>query len=243
MNRRIAFGALICGALILNHQSTIQSAIRNPQSAMTAAPWRALFDGSSLDAWRGYKGTAIPAGWSIVDHTLAKNAPVADIISKDEFGDFELELEWRIGHAGNSGIFYRGVEDRDFKGKPGDDRIYTTGPEYQLLDDIDAPDNKTRLTCAGAAYGIYPSPPGHLKPVGDWNAARIVARGAHVEHWLNGVKVVDYQLWSRDWEAKVASAKFKAWPKYGRARTGHIGLQGDHEGTLAFRNIRIRELK
>ena len=116
-------------------------------------------------------------------------------------------------------------------------------PSTSCSTTAEAADNKTRLTCAAAAYGLYPSPAGHLKPVGDWNVARIVAKGPHVEHWLNGFKLVEYELWSPDWEAKVASTKFKAWPKFGRAKVGHIGLQGDHEGTLAFRNIRIRELR
>jgi Domain of Unknown Function (DUF1080) len=214
-------------------QSTIQSATRNTQSAMTK--WRTLFDGTSLDAWRGYKGAAIPAGWHIDHGTLAKDAPVADIVSKDEFGDFELEIDWKIGEAGNSGIFYRGTEEYE--------HIYWSAPEYQLLDDIKGADNKTRLTCAGAAYAVYPSPAGHLKAVGDWNAARIVARGSHVEHWLNGVKLLEYDLGSPDWEAKVKASKFAEWPHYGRAKRGHIALQGDHAGTLAFRSIRIRELQ
>jgi len=133
---------------------------------MSTSAWRTLFDGTSLNAWRGYKADTVPEGWKIVDRTLSKDGHVRDLISRDEFGDFELELDWKIGEAGNSGIFYRGVEDIDFRGKPGDDRIYTTAPEYQLLDDIKAEDNKTRLTCAGANYGLYPSPEGHLKPVG-----------------------------------------------------------------------------
>src|SRR5436190_17080777 len=164
-------------AVILNPHSTIQSAIRSPQSAMTrtATPsaWRTL----SLSAFRGYKMEGVPEGWKIEKGTLAKDGHVGDLITKDEFGDFELELEWKIGHEGNSGIFYRGIEDPDFTGRPNDDRIYTTGPEYQLLDDLEATDNKTRPTCAGAAYGLYPAPEGHLKPVGEWNAARIVAKG------------------------------------------------------------------
>jgi hypothetical protein len=224
-------------------QSTVQSANRSPQSAPRDSAWRLLFDGTSLSAWRGYKSSAAPDGWTIENGALAKDGHVGDLITRDQFGDFELELEWKIGRAGNSGIFYRGIEDADFKGPANDDRIYTTGPEYQLLDDNEAADNKSRLTCAAAAYGLYPSPPGHLKPVGDWNKARIVARGAHVEHWLNDAKVVEYELWSADWEAKVAATKFKAWPKFGRAARGHIGLQGDHAGALAFRNIRIRELR
>jgi hypothetical protein len=225
-------GAICLLAIGTIAQSTMQSATRNPQSAMTK--WRTLFDGTSLDAWRGYKGAAIPAGWHIDRGTLAKDAPVADIVSKDEFGDFELEIDWKIGEAGNSGIFYRGTEEYE--------HIYWSAPEYQLLDDIKGADNKTRLTCAGAAYAVYPSPAGHLKAVGDWNAARIVARGPHVEHWLNGVKLLEYDLGSPDWEAKVKASKFAEWPHYGRAKRGHIALQGDHAGTLAFRSIRIREL-
>lgn len=203
--------------------------------APSAGPWRTLFDGSSLDAWRGYKGTAVPSGWHISGNTLAKDTPVADIVTKDEFADFELELEWRIGEGGNSGIFYRGTEEYN--------HIYWSGPEYQLLDDIKAEDNKTRLTCAGAAYAIYPSPAGHLKPVGEWNTTRIIVKGNHVEHWLNGFKLLEYEFGSADWLARVKASKFNAWPHYGTARSGHIGLQGDHSGTLAFRNIRIRELK
>jgi hypothetical protein len=202
------------------------------EAQQSASRWRVLFDGTSLDAWRGYKTDKVPSGWRIAGGLLVKDAPVADIVSKDEFGDFELELEWKIGEAGNSGIFYRGTEEYD--------HIYWSAPEYQLLDDIKASDNKTRLTCAGAAYALYPSPAGHLHPVGEWNQTRIVAKGSHVEHWLNGVKLLEYELWSPDWEAKVKASKFAVYPNFGRAKKGHIALQGDHNGTLAFRNIRIR---
>jgi len=200
-----------------------------------AGAWKTLFDGKSLDAWRGYKSQTMPAGWRIEAGALVKDDRVPDIITKDQYGDFELELEWKIGEAGNSGIFYRGTEEYD--------HIYWSAPEYQLLDDVKGADNKTRLTCAGAAYALYPSPAGHLKPVGDWNRARIVAKGAHVEHWLNGVKLLAYELGSPDWEAKVKASKFGDWPNYGRAKKGHIAMQGDHAGSLAFRNIRIREIE
>lgn len=197
--------------------------------------WRVLFDGTSLDAWRGYKSDSTPAGWRIVDGTLAKDAPTGDIVTKDEFGDFELSLEWRVAAGGNAGVFYRATEEYE--------KVYWSAPEYQLLDDEKAPDGKSRLTSAGAAYGLYPSPPGHLKPVGSWNTTRIVAKGAHVEHWLNDVKLLEYELWSPDWEAKVKASKFNAWPHYGRATRGRIALQGDHAEALAFRNVRIREGK
>jgi hypothetical protein len=231
----------IFSALLVAATAVVAVSQSTPSAA--ASGWTSLFDGKSLASWRGYKSATMPAGWRIEKGALLKDDRVPDIITRDEWGDFELELEWKIGEAGNSGIFYRGIEDADYKGAPNNDRIYTTGPEYQLLDDLKAQDNKTRLTCAAAAYGLYPSPEGHLKPVGQWNKTRIIAKGAHVEHWLNDVKVVEYELWSPDWEAKVSAAKFKDWPKFGRAKRGHIGLQGDHEGPLGFRNIRIRELQ
>ena len=205
------------------------------QPAMTASQagaWQALFDGTSTRAWRAYKSDALPAGWRVADGILSKDAAVPDIISRDQFGDFELEIEWRIGAAGNSGIFYRGTEEYE--------RIYWSAPEYQLLDDEKAADNKTRLTCAGACYGLYPSPAGHLKPVGQWNQTRIIARGPHVEHWLNGVKLLEVEQGSADWNAKVAGSKFKDWPNFGKSRRGHLAIQGDHEGALGFRSIRIR---
>jgi len=204
------------------------------QAQQSRTTWRVLFDGTSLDAWRGYKTEKVPPGWRIADSSLVKDAAVGDLVSKEEFGDFELELEWKIGEAGNSGIFYRGTEEYD--------HIYWSAPEYQLLDDIKAADNKTRLTCAGAAYALYPSPPGHLMPVGEWNRTRIIAKGSHVEHWLNGVKLLEYELWSLDWEAKVKSSKFAAYPYFGRSKKGHIGLQGDHSGALAFSSIRVRDI-
>ena len=241
MTIRAAFAIALLGTaaagllpVLLNAQAPAPPPANQLTAADRAAGWRLLFDGRSLSGWRGYRSDAVPPGWRVDGGALRKDAPVPDIISTDEFGDFELELEWTIGAAGNSGIFYRGTEEYD--------RIYWSAPEYQLLDDLSGEDNKTRLTCAGAAYALYPSPAGHLKPVGEWNRTRIVARGPHVEHWLNGVKLVEYELWSPDWEAKVAASKFGKWPRFGRATRGHIAMQGDHAGSLAFRNIRIREL-
>ncbi|HLA88841.1 MAG TPA: DUF1080 domain-containing protein [Gemmatimonadaceae bacterium] len=203
-------------------------------AAVQPGAWRALFDGTSLDAWRGYQNAEIPAGWKVVDGLLRKDATTRDLMTKEQFGDFELEFEWKLGAGGNAGVFYRATEEYP--------RIYWSGPEYQLLDDANAPDGRNRLTSAGAAYGLYPAPAGIVKPADEWNASRIVAKGAHVEHWLNGRKLLEYDLWSADWEAKVKPGKFSAWPNYGRAKRGHLGIQGDHNGPLALRNIRIREL-
>jgi hypothetical protein len=200
-----------------------------------AAGWRSLFDGTSTSAWRGYKSPTFPAGWSIVDGVLTKSGSVGDLISKEQFGNFELALDWNLSPGGNAGIFYRGTEDYD--------HIYWSAPEYQLLDDANHPDGKSRLTSAGAAYALYPSPPGIVKPAGQWNSTLIVVNGNRVQHWLNGQKLLEYELGSPDWEAKVKASKFVEYPKYGRAARGYIGIQGDHDGVLAIRNVRIRELK
>src|SRR5262245_7155348 len=158
--------AIALGSVAQSATRQAQAPALNLQSAAARPTWKTLFDGTLPDSWRGYRGAAIPEGWTIERGALVKEKPVADLVSKDEFGDFELEMEWKIGRAGNSGIFYRGTEEYE--------HIYWSAPEYQLLDDIDAVDNKTRLNCAGAVYAVYESPTGHLKPVGSWNQACMV---------------------------------------------------------------------
>jgi hypothetical protein len=218
--------------------SNADTGARPQEAAMTTQAsqeggWRSLFDGTTTAGWRGYKKTDVPAGWRVVEGAWTRVGPGGDIITTDQFGNFELSLEWKVQAKGNSGVFYRVTEEGD--------ETYFTGPEMQVLDDAGHPDGKSRLTSAGAAYGLYPSPGGVVKPAGQWNEARVLANGAHVEHWLNGTKVVDYELWSPDWEKRVKESKFAAWPKYGRASSGHIALQ-DHGDTVAYRNIKIRVL-
>jgi hypothetical protein len=214
--------------------STSAAAPNTLTPAEQAAGWRLLFDGTTLNGWRGYKSPTVPNGWRAEDGLLTKGGSVGDLMTSDQFGDFELSLDWRIGTGGNAGIFYRATEEYD--------HVYWSAPEYQLLDDANAPDGKNRLTSAASDYALYAAPAGIVKPAGEWNSARIVAKGAHVEHWLNGQKVVQYELWSPDWEAKVKASKFKDWPNYGRAKSGYIAIQGDHDGVLALRNIKIRAL-
>lgn len=203
-------------------------------AAQRADGWRMLFDGHDANQWRGYRETTLPAAWHVVDGTLTKDTTTDDIVTRQQFVNFELAFDWKIGPAGNSGVFYRATEEYD--------HIYWSGPEYQLLDDSLAPDGKDRLTAAGSAYAVYPAPAGVVKPANQWNSSLIVVQGAHVQHWMNGQKLLEYDLWSPDWKARVKASKFAAWPDYGMAHRGYIGIQGDHEGTLALRNIRIREL-
>jgi len=219
--------ALPVGALVLASCAAVRTHAQG-------GGWKPLFDGTSTAAWHGYHQADMPQGWEVAGGVLVKKGTAPDIMTRDTFGDFELELEWKLEKGGNSGVFYRATEEYD--------KIYWSGTEYQLLDDANAPDGRTRLTSAAAAYGLYPSAAGALKPAGEWQKTRIVLRKNHVEHWLNGTKVVAYELWSDDWKAKVKASKFGKYPNYGLARRGAIGIQGDHDGTLALRNIRIRSL-
>src|SRR5687768_2097315 len=139
-----------------------------------AAGWRLLFDGRSTSGWRGYREQAVPNGWKVADGTLMKTDATGDIITTDQFGDFELSLEWRIARGGNAGLFYRGTEEFA--------KVYWSAPEYQLLDDANAPDGRNRLTSAASAYALYPAAAGIVKPADEWNTTRIVARGARIEH-------------------------------------------------------------
>lgn len=194
-----------------------------------------LFDGRSLEAWRGFRHDDVPAGWSAVDGTLhfEPGGEGGDLITRDTFGDFDLRLQWRISPGGNSGIMYRVSETTR--------RTYESGPEMQVLDDAGHVDGGDPKTSAGSAYGLYERERDVARPVGQWNDVRILARGAHVEHWLNGVKVVEYELGSEDWRARVEGSKFAEWPEYGTFDVGHIALQ-DHGDPVWYRNLRIRRL-
>ncbi|MFN2399048.1 MAG: DUF1080 domain-containing protein [Gemmatimonadaceae bacterium] len=195
--------------------------------------WRPLFDGQTTRQWRGFRSDSLPAGWKVVDGALTRVAQGGDIITTEQFDDFELKLEWKVAPGGNSGIFFRVTE--------AEDGVHKSGPEMQVLDDAKHADGKRPETSAGAAYAIYPAPRGVVRPAGEWNEARLVVDGNHVEHWLNGTKVVEYELGSPDWEDRVRKTKFSETPRYGREPKGHIALQ-DHGDWVAYRNIMIREL-
>jgi 3-keto-disaccharide hydrolase len=216
------------------------------QPAGKPGPWKSLFDGKSLDAWRIFKTDRAPKMcetpgakdcWEIKDGVLQKDSHANDIASKEQFGDFELELEWKIGDASNSGVFYRGTDEFN--------QIYWSAPEYQLLDNLNAADNKKDNHLAGSVYDLFAVPKDAAKPANEWNQTRIIAKGKHVEHWLNGKKVASYDVGSPDWDAAIKASKFspEKYPNFGRAPKGYLGIQGDHPGTLALRNIRIRELR
>jgi hypothetical protein len=206
--------------------------------AERAAGWQLLFDGATTAGWRGYNADSFPAqGWEIRDGSLVTVEGGGDIVTEEEFGDFELTLEFKTTPGANSGIFYGAI---DQPGKP----MWASAPEYQILDDsayvADGTDMTKHLT--GQNYDLHASSEKALQPVGEWNVARIAVRRPHVEHWLNGVKMVEYELESPEWEALVAASKFSVYPEYGRAASGHIGLQ-DHGTEVWFRNIKLRPLE
>ncbi len=200
--------------------------------------WEILFDGASLDNWRGFKQESLPDGWVIKDGNLVALGQGGDlggdIISQKQYEDFELELEWAISEGGNSGIFFHVLEN----GYP---TVYATGPEYQLIDDEGFPQKLEEWQKTGANYAMHKANHVVLNAIGKFNKSRIKVLDGHVEQWLNGLLVVKYDLWTDDWKLKVQNSKWKEYPGYGLALKGHIGLQ-DHGSMVKFRNIRIRDL-
>ena len=201
--------------------------------------WTILFDGRSTQAWRGYNRDSFPAGcWSVEDGTL-KTVPSkgdgCDLITRRKYRDFELALEWKVGKGGNSGVLYRAAE------LPVPEPIWHSAPELQILDDSAHP-QATPQTLTGALYDLVAPVDKVVRPIGEWNEARVVVRGDHVEHWLNGRKVLEYELGGAALAARIAGSKFKDMERFAREKEGYIGLQ--HHGEEAwFRNIRIRPLR
>jgi hypothetical protein len=208
--------------------------------------WVLLFNGTNFDGWRQCNGTAMPANWVIDDQAMKVftaegkkpgQGSNGDILyGAKKFRNFELSIDWKTEKAGNSGIFYNVTE------VPGT-AIYYAAPEVQILDNADATDNKEPSHLAGSLYDMLAADPKSVKPAGEWNTIVITVKDGKVAHTQNGMKVVDYTLWTPEWDAMVQNSKFKDFPGFtaGIAREGYIGLQ-DHGYAIWFRNIRIREL-
>ena len=188
---------------------------------------------SSLDNWRGYKKDSVPEQWVNEDEQTIHltGGGAGDLITREQYGDFVLTMEWKISPKGNSGVMYRVSE--------GDGPTYFTGPEMQVLDNAVA--GGDLMHSAGADYALHAPSEDNTRPVGEWNEVRMVVDGPHVEYWLNGVQQCSYELWSEDWNARVAASKFKEWPGFGMNKRGHIALQ-DHGNPVWYRNIHIRSL-
>jgi hypothetical protein len=200
--------------------------------------WRLLFDGQTIAGWRGFKLDEVPPGWGVHKGALAFSGEQlgerhGDLMTTEQFANFVLKLEWKISPGGNSGILYRVTENYE--------QEFHTGPEFQIIDAPGYPEPLEDWQLSGANYALHPPAKDVVKPAGEWNTSTLVVNGAHVEHWINGEKLVDYELWTKEWNEMVAATKFSEWPDYGMNKAGHIVLQ-DHGDPVWFRNIRIKVL-
>ncbi len=240
MKTMFTFSAIAALALafLLGHPPLASAA--DTANRLTAeeqqAGWQLLFDGKSLNGWRLYNKKSAPeAGWKVEDGLLRKmpDERGGDIITEAMFDDFEFAWEWRISAGGNNGVKYLVTEKR----------TSAPGHEYQMIDDNGHPDGKLGAKRQTASfYDVLPPDTSKaLRPVGEWNSSRILVRGAHIEHWLNGVKVLEYELGSDEVKAALAASKFKNVPEFGTKIKGHIMLT-DHRDECWFRNMKIRAL-
>lgn len=230
---RITFPTLLFAWLISGCSSTGQTS----SSAKSDSKWITLFNGGSTDALRGYKQEGFPSKAWVIENGALKTivgGEKVDLITKEKFKNYELELEWKVSPAGNSGVIYNVAET--------DGPAWRTGPEMQVLDDSKHRDGGNPKTSAGALYAlIAPNSSKTLKPVGEWNKAKLIIKNNHVEHWLNGAKVVEYEWGSPAIKALIAQSKFKDMPRFMQESEGHIALQ-HHGEEVWYRNIRIRRL-
>ena len=230
-------------------QSNTENEVNQLSQKEKEEGWELLFDGQSTEGWRGYNKDSFPSqGWVVEDGALKVQGSGAgeagnggDIIYDEEFKDFELSLEWKVSEGGNSGIFYLAEE---VEGEP----IYTSAPEMQILDNERHPDarlGKDGNRQAGSLYDLIPADPQNAKPAGEWNKASILVYRGTVVHNQNGENVLEYHLWTDQWEEMVKDSKFKDWERFlnagGEDRKGYIGLQ-DHGDDVWFRNIKIKRL-
>lgn len=208
--------------------------------AEKAEGWTLLFNGTSLDGWRIYKGKESNT-WGVQNgllhctgSTTDKSDMRGDLITNNQYDNFELVADWKIAPQGNSGILY--LVSEEFEAP------YMSGPEYQLIDDENFPEKLEDWQKSGANYAMNPPSKLAAKPVGEWNQTRIVVNKGKVEHWLNGEKVVDTEMWTDEWQKAKTTGKWKDYKGYGTAKKGHICLQ-DHGSEVWFKNMKIRELK
>ncbi len=227
--------AVVATAHAQHDMAAMHAAPNTLTAAEQKAGWTLLFDGKSMAGWHIYQKPGVTTGWEARDGAIVKTAPSGDLLSDRQFGSFELTLEWKIESKGNSGIFFWATE--------GTDVVYKNAPEIQVLDNIGHGDGISPLTSAGALYGFYPAAGTLVKPLGEWNQVRIVARGSVVETWFNGTKITDKADFdSPEFKAMVAKTKFAKWPTYGLGRKGSIGVQ-EHGGMVWYRNVKIRDIK
>ena len=203
-----------------------EPALNTLTTEQSAAGWQLLFDGTRLDAWRGYQLEGLAAGRRPGEGEGERG----DLITREQYANFELTLDWAVTTGGNSGVMFRVSEDGDSS--------YFSGPEIQILDNVAHRDGLKAETSAGSNYAIHGPPSDLTRPIGEFNEARLRVDGAQATQWLNGVEQVSYELWSDEWTQLVAASKFSQWPQYGMNKSGHIVLQ-DHGNEIWIRNVKI----
>lgn len=196
--------------------------------------WVSLFDGKTFKGWRNYRGEGVRDGWKVVDGAMQHTKKGGDLITEQQYENFELKLDWKISEGGNSGIFLSAQE--------GKGAIYFTGIEMQILDNDKHKDGKLSSHRAGACYALYDSVDSAVGKVGTWNKVRILKEGDHYQFFLNGVKTADFKTESKDFKTLLVNSKFKKWPAFATHLKGHIGLQ-DHGDVVSFKNLKIRVIK
>lgn len=204
-----------------------------PAEAERAAGFVSLFDGKSLDAWKAYRGDALPTqGWTIENGAIVHraNGGGGDLVTRAEFADFDFRFDWRVADRANSGVLWHVLETEE--------QTYFTGPEYQVFDDLGQKTDPRHG--AGSLYDLVPNTGAPMRPAGHWNQGRIVVHKGRVQHWLNGQKLVDVPCAGPEWEAMVNKSKFRDWP-FGKTAAGRIALQ-DHGDAVAYQNLRIQKL-
>ncbi len=216
-----------CAALIVAMLATLSGQVAQPQ-------WGSLFDGQTIAHWRGYKMATVPDSWRVEEGAITWTKGVAaDLVSREQYTNFEFEFDWKVPPGGNSGVMFRVTEELE--------QTYHSGPEFQILHNAGHSDGTNPMTSAGSNHSLHAPTKDMTKPVGEWNQGRLVVNGNHVEHWLNGEKVVDYDLHSPDWTKRLMASKFKDVPRYGRESKGHLVLQ-EHGSRIQYKNLRIKVL-
>ncbi|AKD53884.1 3-keto-disaccharide hydrolase [Spirosoma radiotolerans] len=212
-------------------------------NAQSKNKWEYLFDGKSTDKLRGYKMTSFPTdAWKVEDGALVAQTgvPNIDLVTKDSYKNFELALDWKVSVAGNSGVFYYMNEEADQQSGNGNSPNWLDNFEMQLLDDINFND-KAPIRSAGSLYDLIVPVNKHLKPVGEYNESRLIVNNKHVEHWLNGRKVVEYEIGSPDLTERINKSKFRNNPKFAKSTDGLLMLQ-HHGQKVWLKNIKVRRL-
>ncbi|MDP9079750.1 MAG: DUF1080 domain-containing protein [Bacteroidota bacterium] len=220
----------------------IIAGIGNNTYAQNDHKWHYLFDGKSVNELRGYKMDTFPDAWKVENGALVAqpDVPNVDLVSKETYTNFELTLEWAVSKAGNSGIFYNVQENSSHESGNGNSPNWLDNFEFQILDDIDFNDHEPRRS-AGSLYDLIAPTNKHLKPVGEFNTARLLVNHGHVEQWINGEKVVAYEINSKELNELIAKSKYRTNPNFAKSTSGHIMLQ-HHGQKVWLRNIRIKRL-